>query len=93
MLMQVICCRFGNSGGSQQGTPRAWKGSHAAKSGSFAQKAPEGESEGQPHWWRASRLPEKGSGEVDEENQQAAKQQVSVRKANCFLRLVRLMHA
>ena len=82
--MQVICCRFGNSGESQQGTPRAWKGSHAAKSGSFAQKALEGESEGQPHWWRAGRLPETEPGGVDEENQQAAKQQVSVRTAIYF---------
>ena len=84
MLMQVICCRFGNSAGSQQGTPRAWKGSHAAKSGSFALKAPEGESEGQPHWWRAGRLPEMEPGEADEENQQTAKQQVSIKMAICF---------
>ena len=64
-------CRFGDSGGSQQGTPRLSKGSPAARSDSAGEKAAEGVSEGQPLWWRTGRLPKKGSRAADEESQQS----------------------
>lgn len=70
-----LWCRFGDSGGSQQSTPRAWK----AKFGGLGRN--EGESEGQPLWWRAGRLPKKETGAQDEENQQNSEQKVNTRPA------------
>lgn len=65
-----MCCRFGDSGGLQQCTPRVSKGSPTAKSDNAGGKASEGILEGQPLWWRAGRLPSKGPRAADEESQQ-----------------------
>ena len=45
--------RFGDSGGSQQGTPRFWR---PCFSGGRGRKVTENESEGQPLWWRSGRM-------------------------------------